>query len=114
MLRFAQPWGQATREHIAQHYLSLLRDCGFATGSAQKTLRRPFVSPDVVLFAVQLILGGGQTPAQVPTDPLFTALGLDLQDVLNALTELHAQGKLRFATQGGVVYIELPPEEETP
>ena len=106
-----QAWGQATRKTIAQHYLSLLRDCGYATGSARKTLRRPFVSPDVVMFGVQLIMGGGERATQVPGHPLFVAMGLSLQDTLAALTDLHSQGRIHFASQGRLVQLDLCPED---
>ena len=107
-------WSESTRTRIARHYLSLLRDCGYASGVTQKVLRRPYVGPEVVLFGVYLILGGGEGPAQVPNHPVFRALGLTLTDVLDALGELNQRGRLRFATQGGVIQLSVPDEECAP
>ena len=53
-------WAPSTRHKIAINYLNLLRDCGYATGTLRKRLRRPFIGPDVVLFGVQLIIGSGE------------------------------------------------------
>ncbi len=104
--RFAglKKWTSVTRHKVATHYLGLLRDCGFATGSARKVLRCPFVPPDVVLFGARLIIGGGEPAATIPEHGLFKALGLTVNDVLEALTELRQQGRIEFAVQGGVAH----------
>jgi hypothetical protein len=54
-------WTPSTRHKIAVNYLNLLRDCGYATGTLRKRLRRPFIGPDVVLFGVQLLIGSGES-----------------------------------------------------
>jgi len=100
-------WNQVTRKRIAQHYLGLVRDCGYASGSDQKEIRRPYISPQVILFAIQLILGGGEPVVKAPEHGLFTAMGLTLRDVLAALEELDQQGYVRYESQGGVIYLEL-------
>lgn len=100
-------WDHIPRVRIAQHYLGLLRDCGFATGSVRKSLRSPYVSPPVVLFSAQLIMGGGEPAANVPEHSLFRVLGLTPADVIDALTELHAEGRITFAVQGNVAHIAL-------
>jgi hypothetical protein len=107
-------WSDSTRSHVAQHYLSLLRDCGFATGVASKTLRRPYIGPDVVHFAVRLLLGGGESPAQLPGHPLFQAMGMTLADVLDTLEELNLRRSLDFATQGGVIRLADRDQEPMP
>ena len=104
-------WGDVTRKYIARHYLSLLRDCGFARGAARKALYRPYISPAVVLFAVQLILSGGQAAASLLEDGLFLTLGMTVHDVLDGLTELNSLGAVRFNVQGDVVQLELLQEE---
>jgi uncharacterized membrane protein SirB2 len=97
-------WTPITRHKVATHYLGLLRDCGFATGSARKVLRRPFVPPDVVLFGARLIIGGGEPAAAIPEHGIFAALGLSVNDVLEALTELRQEGRIEFAIQGSVAH----------
>lgn len=46
-------WNPITRKRIARHYLSLVRACGYASGSAEKEIRRPNISSQVILFAIQ-------------------------------------------------------------
>ena len=100
-------WDHIPRVRIAQHYLGLLRDSGFATGSLRKELRSPYVAPTVVLFGAQLIMGGGEPAANVPEHVLFKVLGLAPADVIDALTDLHAEGRIIFAVQGNVAHIAL-------
>lgn len=100
-------WSKKTLDSVAAHYLSLLRDCGFATGSLRKEIRSPYVSVDVVLFGTRLILGGGESAAAVPEHSLFKVLGLTPGDVIDALTELNAEGRIAFAVQGNVAHIAL-------
>jgi len=100
-------WSHTTKQSIATHYLGLLRDCGFATGSRRKELRSPYVAPSVVLFGTQLIMGGGEPAAAVPEHALFRVLGLTPADVIDALTELRAEGRIVFAVQGNVTHIAL-------
>lgn len=107
-----QEWNEKTRLSVAAHYLSLLRDCGFATGSLRKEIRTPYVSPEVVLFGTRLIMGGGEPAASVPEHGLFRALGLGPSDVIDALTELHGQGRIGFRIQGDVALIDLKEGEE--
>jgi hypothetical protein len=110
-LEEAQPviksWNSITRKRVARHYLSTIRDCGYAIGSAKKKIRRPYISPQVILFAVQLILGEGESVVRVPEHELFTAMGLSLQELIGALEELDRQGVVRFASQGGAIHLEL-------
>lgn len=101
-------WNAKTRQSVAAHYLSLLRDCGFASGSLRKEIKSPYVSPEVVLFGTRLILGGGEPASSVPEHGLFRALGLGTSDVIDALTELHADGRLVFHVQGNVTLITIP------
>lgn len=101
-------WGAASRRKIAGNYLTLLRDCGYASGTARKALRRAYIPPAVILFTVQLLLGGGVRPGRVPESPLFVAMGLSLDDVIAGLTELRRQGHIEFAVQGDTVHLALP------
>lgn len=103
-------WSQVTRERIAQHYLGILRDCGLATGAAKKLLRRPFVPPTVVLFGAQLITGSGERAESLPEHPLFHALGLNTGDVIEALTQLRREGRIEYASQGGIVHFAVREE----
>jgi hypothetical protein len=100
-------WDHIPRVRIAQHYLGVLRDCGFATGSLHKELRSPYVAPCVVFFGAQLIMGGGEPASNVPGHALYKVLGLAPADVVDALTDLHAEGRITFAIQGNVAHIAL-------
>jgi hypothetical protein len=103
----ALAWSDETRSRVARHYLGLLRDVGYATGSAAKKLRRPYIPPRVILFGVQLILCGGETPSEVPEHPLFRAMGLSISEVIEALNDLARDGLIDFALQGAVVSLKL-------
>jgi hypothetical protein len=105
-------WSPGTRRKVATHYLGLLRDCGYASGSARKLIRRPFISPDVVLFGAQLVIGGGEPAARVPEHPLFRAMGLSVEDVVGALSELRRQGRVEFAIQGDTVHLAIREAED--
>jgi len=105
-------WGETTRKRIGRHYLGLLRDCGFAVGSARKMLRKPYVAPEVALFAAQLIAGSGEPLERLPQHGLFTAMGLSVDEVIDSLYELDRQRRVRFAVQGGVVHLELRGERQ--
>jgi len=100
-------WAPITRHKIAINYLNLLRDCGYATGTLCKRLRRPFIGADVVLFGVQLIIGSGEAISYLPEHLLFRAMGLSLGEVIDALTELQQRGCVDFAIQGGVVHFAV-------
>jgi len=104
----ARRWADSTRESMAQHYLGLLRDCGFATGARVKQLRRPFVPPSAILMATRMLVSSGEATTKVPEHPLFAAMGLRIQDVLDALGELASAGVIGFDSQGGVVRLTLP------
>jgi Putative inner membrane protein (DUF1819) len=100
-------WALATRRKVATNYLNLLRDCGYATGTARKRLRRPFIAPDVVLFGAQLIVGGGEPASRIPEHALFMAMGLSIEEVIGAFTELRKQGRVDFAIQGGMMHLTI-------
>lgn len=100
-------WNEITRKRIARHYLSTIRDCGYASGSAKKVIRKPYTSPQIILFAIQLILGGGESVVTIPEHDLFIAMGLSLLDVIAMLEELDQQGYVRYESQGGVIQLEL-------
>jgi Putative inner membrane protein (DUF1819) len=100
-------WAPSTCHKIAINYLNLLRDCGYATGTLRKRLRRPFIGPDVVLFGVQLIIGSGEAISRLPEHTLFRAMGLSIGEVVDALTELQRRGYVDFAIQGDVVHFAV-------
>ncbi len=104
-------WTPVTRKRVAQHYLGLLRDCHYANGTARKLLRRPYIPPDVVLFGARLVIGGGESGTRIPEHPLFVAMGLSIDEVITALTELRQQGRVEFSIQGGVIHFAVRKEE---
>ena len=101
-------WGSITRKRTARHYLSLLRDCGFAHGVARKSLHKPYIAPSVILFITQLLIQSGELSYNIVEHPVFQTLGLSVPDVIDGLTDLNGQGLIRFYTQGSVVVIEIP------
>jgi hypothetical protein len=89
------------------NYLNLLRDCGYATGTLRRRLRRPFIEPDVVLFGVQLIIGSGEAISRLPEHLLYRAMGLSAGEVIDVLTELQQRGCVDFAIQGGIMHFAV-------
>lgn len=104
-------WGESTRLSLAQHYLSALRDFGFARGGARKRLARPHVGAHVMLFVCELLLGREVPPRDVLQHDLVRVLGLDLNGAIEALNELDRLGMVHFRSQGGVVNLYLLKEE---
>jgi hypothetical protein len=107
MIPQIRTWAPSTRHKIAINYLNLLRDCGYATATLRKRLRRPFIGADVVMFGVQLIVGSGEAISRLPEHLLFKAMGLSLGEVIDSLTELKQRGCVDFAIQGGVVHFAV-------
>ena len=100
-------WAPRTRHKIAINYLNLLRDCGYATGTLRKRLRRPFFESDVVLFGVQLLINSGAPLSHFPEHLLFRAMGLSIEEVIDAITEFQQRGCVDFAIQGGIVHFAV-------
>lgn len=98
-------WKPVTCASVASHYLGVLRDTGYASGIARKTLRRPFIGAETILFGTQLLVASGEPTARVPEHALFTAMGLTVADVVEALSELRRAGRIDFAIQGDVVHL---------
>jgi hypothetical protein len=55
-----------------------------------------------------MLVSSGEATTKVPEHPLFAAMGLRIQDVLDALGELASAGVIGFDSQGGVVRLTLP------
>jgi hypothetical protein len=92
-------WALATHRKVATNYLNLLRDCSYATGTARKHLRRPFIAPDVVMnFTLQKLetlrsrlldpqrKGGALLVVYPPGDELIFRTGYE-----EIMQELHAR-----------------------
>ncbi|MFC2108254.1 BrxA family protein [Candidatus Bipolaricaulota bacterium] len=94
-----QTWSESTLIRVSRHYLGLLRDCGFAVGSAKKALRWPYVPPRVIHYIAQLVLGGGEPASGIPEHPMYRAMGLGVSAVVERLEEAG------YVIQGGRVLL---------
>ena len=88
-------WSESTRTNILRHYLTALRDFGFAEGKRRKSIIRPVVGPSAALFVCDYELSRGVKPRRVLESDLLTILGLNLEGVVGLLFELNASGTSR-------------------
>lgn len=112
--RAVRHWRESTRYSVARHYLGALRDLGFARGKAKKHLACPYLGPEVLLFACELLVAHDIAAPAIVRHEIFRALGLTLDETVEALHDLDRRGLLRFRTQGGVVHLELNSAEKRP
>ncbi len=100
-------WSLKSRDNIASHYLSLLREFGLARGSQRKVSVRPAPGPAAVRFLLRAQLLGRVSNLAAVQSPLFRLLGLSLDEVVDLLFRLNASGALRCRIQGDVVDLDL-------
>lgn len=100
-------WSPSSRENIASHYLSALKEFGLARGAQKKVSVRPSPGPPPVRFLLRALLFFGQDPLAAVQSPLFRLLGLSLDETVALLFELNADGALGFRVQGDIVEIDL-------
>jgi len=100
-------WSPSSRENIASHYLSALKEFGLARGAQKKVSVRPSPGTPPVRFLLRALLLSGQSPLAAVQSPLSRLLGLSLDETVDRLFGLNADGAIRFRMQGDVVEIDL-------
>ena len=100
-------WSASSRENIASHYLSALKEFGLARGAQRKVSVRPSPGPAPVRFLLRALLSAGASQQAAVQSPLFRLLGLSLDEAVSLLFRLNADGALRCRIQGDVVELEL-------
>ena len=100
-------WSPSSRENIASHYLSALKEFGFARGAQKKMSVRPAPGAAPVRFLLRALLLAGPGTLAAVQSPLFRLLGLSLDETGDLLFQLHADGAIRFQLQGDIVEIDL-------
>jgi hypothetical protein len=100
-------WSQSSRENIASHYLSALKEFGLARGSQRKTSVRPSPGAAPLRFLLRAVLMSGASPQRAVQSPLMKLLGLTLDEAVSLLFRLNAEGALSFRAQGDVVELEF-------
>jgi hypothetical protein len=100
-------WSQSSRENIASHYLSALKEFGLARGAQKKVIVRPSPGAPPVRFLLRALLAAGESSLAAVQSPLFRLLGLSVDETVELLFRLNAEGTIRFRMQGDVVEIDL-------
>jgi hypothetical protein len=100
-------WSPSSRENIASHYLSALKEFGLARGAQRKVSVRPSPGPTPVRFLLRALLLAGASNQAAVQSPLFRLLGLSLGEAVEFLFRLNADGALRCRIQGDVVELDL-------
>ena len=101
-------WAASSRVRWNAHYLGAVRDFGLATGKAVKRSTPPVVGNTVVAFAARLGQFEGLSPKAILTSDWFALLDLGLDQAVDKLLRLQAEGLARFRIQGDVVELALP------
>lgn len=100
-------WSSSSREHIARHYLTALKELGLARGAQRKTSVRPSPGAAPVRFLLRAVLMSGASPQAAVQSPLLRLLALTLDETVSLLFRLNAEGALRCRIQGDVVELDL-------
>lgn len=100
-------WSISSRENIASHYLSALKEFGLARGAQRKVSVRPSPGAAPVRFLLRALLLGGTSNHAAIQSPLFRLLGLSLDEVVELLSRLNADGAVHCRIQGDVVELDL-------
>jgi hypothetical protein len=100
-------WSSSSRENIASHYLSALKEFGLARGVQRKTSVRPSPGAAPLRFLLRAVLVSGASQRAAIQSPLLRLLALTLDETVSLLFRLNADGALRCRIQGDVVELEL-------
>ncbi|MBK8482435.1 MAG: DUF1819 family protein [Proteobacteria bacterium] len=100
-------WSTSSRENIASHYLSALKEFGLARGAQRKASVRPAPGSASVRFLLRALQLSGVGNLAAVQSPLFRLLGLSLDETVDLLFRLSATGSLRCRIQGDVVDLDL-------
>ncbi len=100
-------WSTSSRENIASHYLSALKEFGLARGAQRKASVRPAPGAAPARFLLRALRLSGVSNLAAVQSPLFRLLGLSLDETVALLFRLNANGALRCRIQGDVVDLDL-------
>lgn len=101
-------WSPQTRKTLVSRYLSALRDFGILEGRAKKTIRKPFVPLELLLYMVYFLRDEGESGRGIVKSRDFRLFLLTPDEVAASLTRAAAQGYLRFERTGDMCILELP------
>lgn len=100
-------WSSSSRENVASHYLSALKEFGLARGAQRKVSVRPSPGPPPVRFLLRALLLSGASNLAAIQSPLFKLLGLSLDETVELLFRFSADRALGVRIQGDVVDLDL-------
>jgi hypothetical protein len=100
-------WSSSSRDNIASHYLSALKEFGLARGVQRKLTARPSPGAAPVRFLLRAVMMKGSSQRAAIQSPLFRLLALTLDETTTLLFRLNADGALRCRIQGDIVELDL-------
>jgi hypothetical protein len=100
-------WSTSSRENIASHYLSALKEFGLARGAQRKMSMRPAPGAAPIRFLLRALLLAGAREQEAVQSPLLRLLGLTLEEAVSLLFRLNADGALRCRIQGDVIELNF-------
>jgi|LakMenE01Jun11ns_1017448.scaffolds.fasta_scaffold9708712_2 hypothetical protein len=100
-------WTRNTTIAVAQKYAASIRDFGLAKGVYKKQTVRPALYASPVRLLIRALRTSRHSDLKVIRSPWFRLVGLDTQEVVDALSELSRQGKLGFRMQADIVELDL-------
>ena len=100
-------WSAATRLAWAQKYLASIRDFGLAEGVVRKRTVRPALYAAPVRLLIRALRLAGVPPLELVQSRVFRLLGIESNEVIDALGELNRFGDVRFRMQGDVIELAL-------
>jgi len=91
-----EDWSESTKEHIAQHYLAIMRDFGFLKGKHKKQFDIPSVPTEVILFILFEKLDQNENIKQILNSDDFKLFFLEKEDLIHYFEEGTRLGYIRF------------------
>ena len=99
-------WTPITLTRVAQHYLASVRDFGLATGGMKKLSVRPALYAGPVRLLLAILKMTRVPQLAVVRHEAFKWLGIAPEEVIDALSQLNREGRLRFRMQADVVELD--------
>jgi hypothetical protein len=100
-------WTRNTTIAVVQKYVASIRDFGLAKGVYKKQTVRPALYASPVRLLIGALRASRNSDLKIVRSPWFRLVGLDTQEVVDALSELSRQGKLGFRMQADIVELDL-------
>jgi hypothetical protein len=100
-------WTRNTTIAVVQKYVASIRDFGLAKGVYKKQTVRPALYASPVRLLIRALRSSRNGDLKIIRSPWFRLVGLDTQEVVDALSELSRQGKLAFRMQADIVELDL-------